>query len=201
LTDGGNVMLRARSNFMFGIRTPWTLSNDDVWARTHRFAGYTMTSAGLVMILSAAFVPPDILGAVVVSAIVAALVAPGRLLVCHLPPPGEAMTPASRLVACAPCMSACSPLHAQQAERAVFDTQVTAEQAVMLAAAMREGSNPNVTVRTFPRRTTSRSRIHRVISRVRTPDFVSRSTRFSRRAHRLAGAQAVRFGTSQSRNC
>jgi immunity protein, SdpI family len=72
----GNVMPRARSNFMFGIRTPWTLSNERVWARTHRLAGYTMTGAGVVMILSAALLPPDLLGAVIVAAIVAALVAP-----------------------------------------------------------------------------------------------------------------------------
>lgn len=38
----GNVMPLARSNFVFGIRTPWTLSNDRVWARTHRLAGYTL---------------------------------------------------------------------------------------------------------------------------------------------------------------
>jgi uncharacterized membrane protein len=72
----GNVIPRARSNFMFGIRTPWTLSNDRVWARTHRLAGYTMTLAGAVMLLSAALLSPDLLGAVVVGAIVTALVAP-----------------------------------------------------------------------------------------------------------------------------
>lgn len=72
----GNVMPRARSNFMFGIRTPWTLSSDAVWARTHRLAGYTMTAAGFVMILSAMFVAPDTLGIIIVTAVVAALVAP-----------------------------------------------------------------------------------------------------------------------------
>ena len=72
----GNVMPRARSNFMFGIRTPWTLSNDRVWARTHRLAGYTMTVAGLAMILSAFLASPAILGAIIVTAIVAAVVAP-----------------------------------------------------------------------------------------------------------------------------
>ena len=72
----GNVMPRARSNFMFGIRTPWTLSNDRVWARTHRLAGYTMTAAGLVLTLSAAFASIKSLQAVIISAVVAALVAP-----------------------------------------------------------------------------------------------------------------------------
>ena len=72
----GNVMPRARSNFMFGIRTPWTLSNDRVWARTHRLAGYTMTIAGIVMILAAGFAPVVVLEAVIVAAVAAALVAP-----------------------------------------------------------------------------------------------------------------------------
>ena len=39
----GNVLPRARPNWWFGIRTPWTLSNDRVWTRTHRLGGYAMT--------------------------------------------------------------------------------------------------------------------------------------------------------------
>ena len=51
----GNVLPRARSNFVFGIRTPWTLSSDAVWARTNRVGGYTMVAAGLLTV-AAAFV-------------------------------------------------------------------------------------------------------------------------------------------------
>jgi uncharacterized membrane protein len=53
----GAVMPRTRSNFFVGIRTPWTLSSDDVWARTHRVAGYSLTIAGIVAILSLALPP------------------------------------------------------------------------------------------------------------------------------------------------
>ena len=42
----GNMMPLVRPNWWFGIRTPWTLSNDRVWARTHRLAGYCMTAGG-----------------------------------------------------------------------------------------------------------------------------------------------------------
>jgi uncharacterized membrane protein len=49
----GNVMPRARSNFIFGIRTPWTLSNEMVWSRSHRVGGFAMVAAGLVTIASA----------------------------------------------------------------------------------------------------------------------------------------------------
>jgi uncharacterized membrane protein len=58
------------------VRTPWTLSNDRVWTRTHRLAGYSMTGAGILMILSG-FVFPVSLGApIVVGAGVAAVLAP-----------------------------------------------------------------------------------------------------------------------------
>lgn len=50
----GNVLPRARPNWYFGIRTPWTLSSDPVWARTHRVGGYTMTAAGIVILAGAA---------------------------------------------------------------------------------------------------------------------------------------------------
>lgn len=50
----GNVLPRARSNWWFGVRTPWTLSSEHVWARTHRVAGYLMSGAGLALVISAA---------------------------------------------------------------------------------------------------------------------------------------------------
>lgn len=53
----GNALPRARPNWMFGIRTPWTLSNDRVWERTHRVGGYLMVAAGMVVLLSALIFP------------------------------------------------------------------------------------------------------------------------------------------------
>lgn len=35
----GNVLGKVRSNFVFGVRTPWTLSSELAWNRTHRLAG------------------------------------------------------------------------------------------------------------------------------------------------------------------
>lgn len=51
----GNVLSRIRFNYFIGIRTPWTLSNEEVWRRTHRFSGPVFMIAGLLMILSMAF--------------------------------------------------------------------------------------------------------------------------------------------------
>ena len=49
----GNALPRARPNWWFGIRTPWTLSNDRVWTRTHRVGGYLLAAAGVVLLLAA----------------------------------------------------------------------------------------------------------------------------------------------------
>lgn len=54
----GNVLPRARPNWWFGIRTPWTLSNDRVWERTHRVGGYVMTATGVLALIAAFFTNP-----------------------------------------------------------------------------------------------------------------------------------------------
>ncbi|GKS10453.1 hypothetical protein YDYSY3_14530 [Paenibacillus chitinolyticus] len=46
----GNYMGRARPNYTFGIRTPWTLADEEVWRRTHRMAGPIWMLAGIVFI-------------------------------------------------------------------------------------------------------------------------------------------------------
>jgi immunity protein, SdpI family len=50
----GNALPRARPNWWFGIRTPWTLSSDRVWMRTHRVAGYLLAAAGILLLTAAA---------------------------------------------------------------------------------------------------------------------------------------------------
>lgn len=49
----GNYLPKVRSNWFVGIRTPWTLSSEEVWYRTHRFGGKVMLVAGLLFILAA----------------------------------------------------------------------------------------------------------------------------------------------------
>lgn len=63
----GNYLPKVRSNFFLGIRTPWTLSNDEVWYRTHRLAGPMMVVAGLA-IVAAAWLPPTWRFGVVIAA-------------------------------------------------------------------------------------------------------------------------------------
>ena len=54
----GNVLPRARPNWWFGIRTPWTLSDDRVWMRTHRVGGYLLAAAGIVLLIASALPNP-----------------------------------------------------------------------------------------------------------------------------------------------
>lgn len=46
----GNVLPKSRPGFFVGIRTPWTLTNDDVWIATHRLGGKMMMLAGLAIV-------------------------------------------------------------------------------------------------------------------------------------------------------
>lgn len=48
----GVLLRKAERNFFIGIRTPWTLSSDEVWARTHRLGAWTFGLAGVVAALS-----------------------------------------------------------------------------------------------------------------------------------------------------
>lgn len=48
----GNYMGKIRHNYTFGIKTPWTLANEEVWNKTHRISGPLWVAAGFVWILS-----------------------------------------------------------------------------------------------------------------------------------------------------
>jgi uncharacterized membrane protein len=48
----GNYMGKIKQNFFMGIRTPWTLSNENVWNKTHRFGGNIFVLMGLLLMLS-----------------------------------------------------------------------------------------------------------------------------------------------------
>jgi uncharacterized membrane protein len=49
----GNYLGKVSKNFFIGIRTPWTLASDGVWARTHRVGGWLFVMAGIAIISSA----------------------------------------------------------------------------------------------------------------------------------------------------
>jgi uncharacterized membrane protein len=52
----GNYLTRVEPNWFIGIRTPWTLSSERVWRRTHRVGGWILVAGGLLIVLTV-FVP------------------------------------------------------------------------------------------------------------------------------------------------
>jgi uncharacterized membrane protein len=46
----GNGLGKVRQNGLVGIRTPWTLADAEVWARTNRVGGWLIVLAGVVMV-------------------------------------------------------------------------------------------------------------------------------------------------------
>lgn len=53
----GNLMGNIRNNFFVGIRTPWTLSSEEVWIKTHRFAAKLWVATTLLTMILVAFLP------------------------------------------------------------------------------------------------------------------------------------------------
>ncbi len=70
----GNYLTRVEPNWFIGIRTPWTLSSDTVWRKTHRTGGWLMVVGGLVLAASVflpqgAF-PPLLIAAILIVAVI-----------------------------------------------------------------------------------------------------------------------------------
>ena len=51
----GVMMGHAKRNYMVGIRTPWTLSSDKVWDKTHLLAGRFFKASAIVALLGIFF--------------------------------------------------------------------------------------------------------------------------------------------------
>jgi uncharacterized membrane protein len=78
----GSQLNKVRSNFMIGIRTPWTLANDQVWERTHRLARWPVILAGLAIFIAALVAPAAIL--LKLSMAVVIVVAAGLILLSYV---------------------------------------------------------------------------------------------------------------------
>lgn len=48
----GNYFKTIKPNYFLGIRTPWTLENEDIWKKTHKLAGKLWVAGGLLIIIS-----------------------------------------------------------------------------------------------------------------------------------------------------
>lgn len=70
----GNYLPRTRSNWFLGVRTPWTLSSERVWKKTHRLAGRLFVVGGILLAAVGFLLPGSLvwvlLGVVVIMALV-----------------------------------------------------------------------------------------------------------------------------------
>lgn len=51
----GNIMPKLRRNSFIGLRTSWSMVNDDVWQKSQRFAGITSVIVGMIVIIGSIF--------------------------------------------------------------------------------------------------------------------------------------------------
>lgn len=47
----GNYLPKCRQNYTIGIKLPWTLEDEDIWNRTHRFTGWLWIICGILFII------------------------------------------------------------------------------------------------------------------------------------------------------
>jgi uncharacterized membrane protein len=69
----GNTFGKVRSNYMFGIRTPWTLASERSWNRTHRAGGWAFVIVGLATALAGFFLPGAVAFFVLMGGLVVAI--------------------------------------------------------------------------------------------------------------------------------
>jgi uncharacterized membrane protein len=73
----GNQLGKSRRMYFVGIRTPWTLADEDVWIATHRLAGRLMVLAGLLSAgLALAGAPGSVAGPLLCAALAVAVIVP-----------------------------------------------------------------------------------------------------------------------------
>ena len=65
----GNMMPKIKQNFFFGIKTPWALTDEENWFKTHRMGGKTFAAGGIVIMI-AAFIPGEFKIWIVLAAVV-----------------------------------------------------------------------------------------------------------------------------------
>ncbi|MHB8404865.1 MAG: SdpI family protein [Gammaproteobacteria bacterium] len=72
----GNYMGKLRKNFFIGIRTPWTLASDEVWARTHRLGGWLFVAGGLAIVITGVLAPSTYMPIIMIVIIAVAALVP-----------------------------------------------------------------------------------------------------------------------------
>jgi len=67
----GNILPKIKNNFFMGIKTPWTLSDPDVWNRSNRLGGRLFFWFGIVFAVGGLFLPESVYFAILMIGVVA----------------------------------------------------------------------------------------------------------------------------------
>ena len=70
----GNYFQTVRPNYFIGIRTPWTLENEQIWKKTHRLGGRLWMAGGLLIVILAFFINNNLALAITFGGILLVLV-------------------------------------------------------------------------------------------------------------------------------
>lgn len=73
----GNMMPKVRSNFFMGIKTPWALSSEVVWGKTHRLGGQLFFLGGFAIAVCSFFVPAKVMTFLVLAIAIFICIVPG----------------------------------------------------------------------------------------------------------------------------
>lgn len=71
----GYLFRRVKTNWFFGVRTPWTMSSESVWMKTHLFSSWMMIGAGGLIVISA-FLPTSAKMTLFIAAVLLVVIAP-----------------------------------------------------------------------------------------------------------------------------
>lgn len=75
----GNIVPKLKMNGLMGLRTTWSMKNDEVWARSQRMGGTVMFFGGVAIILAGIVLRgfPSIIAALIIFAVVVAVAVKG----------------------------------------------------------------------------------------------------------------------------
>ena len=69
LATTGNYLQTVRPNYFIGVRTPWTLENEQVWRNTNRLGGQLWIVGGIIIAILAFFINNNHLFFIIISGI------------------------------------------------------------------------------------------------------------------------------------
>jgi len=70
----GNYFQTVRPNYFIGIRTPWTLENEQIWKKTHRMGGKLWVAGGVLIAVISIFINNNTALAITFGAILSIMV-------------------------------------------------------------------------------------------------------------------------------